>query len=383
MTQERVRFPGYVLVSEIMRIEFDDSTKSPLQLKPEFQLVVTRPDDQVTPVQISYVDHGMFWRPTYRLNIGADETLTVEQQATVRNNLDDLKDAELQLITGAPNVMFEDKVEELFRVTPLTVGQSNLAPIGGGNMGQGGLGGGAGFGGFGGGAAEMERDLSEPEPVVMQEGVDLHYQSIGKHTLNRGEVLSLRTESKQTPFERLVEWTPTGTDVQDQPVADPNAPWDAVRFKNPFDFPLTTGPVTFTYENRFQGQAQLYFASPGEPITLRVTKALSILTEVTEAIDKTEPIKLTLFGNEHWKRTHSTRLWIHNLRSKSVPVVVRRSFSGELVQAEGDPERKGQAAQNQASNPHTQLTWRFDLDAGQERTLHFTYTTISDRRPQQ
>ena len=39
------------------------------------------------------------------------------------------------------------------------------------------------------------------------EGTDLHYESIGKRTLNEGDSLMLSVASGKTTYERVVEWT--------------------------------------------------------------------------------------------------------------------------------------------------------------------------------
>src|SRR5262249_31648776 len=83
------------------------------------------------------------------------------------------------------------------------------------------------------------------------EGVDVHYQSIGKRTLADGDSLALSVAHGSATYQRIVEWRipdnrnehgqytgPRRGDDEDEP--QPDAAWDALRFKNPLPFPMTT-----------------------------------------------------------------------------------------------------------------------------------------------
>src|SRR5207248_2524459 len=117
------------------------------------------------------------------------------------------------------------------------------------------------------------------------EGVDLHYQPIGKRTLAEGESLALTVVRGRADYERVVEWLVPDTrdeygqyDRRGRGEDENDAPWDALRFKNPLAFPLTTGPATVTAGGQFNGQRTIYWTNAGEETLLRVNKALSIRT---------------------------------------------------------------------------------------------------------
>src|SRR5262249_31823540 len=151
-------------------------------------------------VFVSYLVRGLSWAPSYRLDISDPKTLTIEQQAVIRNELEDLKGAEVTLITGFPSVEFAHVLSPLSSktnwasffqqlnsqgwsgvpsLTNTVVAVQNIrAP-------------GTGF------------DLGA---TPTGEGVDLHYQSIGKRTLAEGDALALSVAKSKAAYERIVEW---------------------------------------------------------------------------------------------------------------------------------------------------------------------------------
>ncbi len=95
------------------------------------------------------------------------------------------------------------------------------------------------------------------------EGVDLHYQSIGNRTLAEGDALSLRVARGESAYDRIVEWPIpdmrneygryAGSSSGGEDDEAPDTAWDALKFKNSFKFPMTTGPATVTAAGRFNG----------------------------------------------------------------------------------------------------------------------------------
>src|SRR5262249_30280771 len=125
--------------------------------------------------------------------------------------------------------------------------------------------------------------------VPTGEGVDVHYQSIGQRTLAEGDALALTIGRDKAAYDRIVEWfipdsrgangqyLEPGRRGDDEDRAE-DTPWDALRFKNPFKFPMTTGPALVVSQGRFNGQRMTKWVNAGEETLLHVTKALSVRT---------------------------------------------------------------------------------------------------------
>ena len=57
-------------------------------------------------VRVTYLTKGLAWLPAYQVDISDPAKLRIRQSAVVRNEMDDLADSELHLISGYPNVRF-------------------------------------------------------------------------------------------------------------------------------------------------------------------------------------------------------------------------------------------------------------------------------------
>jgi hypothetical protein len=221
------------------------------------------------------------------------------------------------------------------------------------------------------------------------EGVDLHYQPVGRRTLEEGDSLLLRVASAKAPYERIVEWIvpdtrgPNGRYIQEyerrqNPEKYKDAAWDAVRFRNPFAFPMTTGPAAVVAGGRFNGQRLSTWVNPGEETTLHVTKALSLRTRTTEQEEKGERQIVYVGGNDYRRCTVKGRLSITNHRKERVELVVRRRFSGKLLEADGEPACVLREEGVWSANERNELTWRFALEPGGEKQLTYRYQVLVD-----
>jgi hypothetical protein len=158
---------------------------------------------------------------------------------------------------------------------------------------------------------------------------------------------------------------------------DEDAPWDAVKFKNPLPFAMTTGPAMIQDLGRFAGQRLSYWVNAGEETTLHITKALSIRTRATEVEKPNSTRQVVSIGRSEYRSAKVTgELTISNHRNQDVDLVIRRQFSGELASADANPNVKLREEGVYSINRRNELTWNIPLKAGEERTLHYEYTVL-------
>jgi len=377
----------YVESSEIAYIEAEGAADTVKRLRSRLLLKVGNTEKLENKIHISYLTHGISWAPSYRLDISDPKILGLEQQAVVKNELTDLDNAEIQLISGFPSVQFANVTSPLSPQTNWAAFFQQLSQATGRQpdvglnqvMGQ-----------------MVSNNVSPISPSLAAtpagEGVDVHYQSIGKQTLGLGDSLALKVAGGKAAYERIVEWVvPDSRDEWGRHVdgrgrwesGDENndSAWDALKFKNPFDFPMTTGPAEVVADGRFNGQRTSYWVNSGEETVLRVNKALSIRTRSVENEDLKNGADsreiVWIGGRQYRKSTVQGELSISNHRKETVQMVVRRRFSGDLVHADDSPKSSLREEGVYSVNKRNELLWNFTLKGGEEKKLAYTYTVLT------
>lgn len=383
---QTARGRAYVQPSDIAYYEVEGPAATVKRRKPVLILTVGPEVKAPVTLAVTYLGHGLAWAPSYRVDTTDAKQLTIEQSAVVRNEMADLDGAEVSLITGFPSVQFAHVLSPLaVRSTWATFfRQLSQRPQSEHAITMNAM------------SQQVQRGYGTQGVQVNilpgHEGVDLYYHPIGKRTLARGDALMLTTCKGRADYERIVEWliadhrdaygNPTRQRGEDPETGEEvDLPWDALRFKNPFSFPLTTGPALVLAHGQFSGQRMSSWVNAGEETTLRVTKALSIRTRSVEHEHQTangasERDVIDIGGRRFRRSTVAGELSVCNHRAETVKLLIRRRFSGDLLKATGDPKVTLLEEGVYGVNKRNELVWTVTLKPGEEKSLPYQYAVL-------
>lgn len=374
---------GQILLdqSEVAYVESSTKERTKKTRKPVLALTVGDTGNKPVVLKLRYMARGLAWAPNYRIDIADPKNLRIEQTAAIKNTYTDLQDVDVSLATGFPNVPFSHVT------SPLTVGNTWTrffdelrqkgepdAPV----MSQMGMQHAPGY---------QSALGSDKVAVVGGDRMDVHYHAIGKRSLAVGDSLALTVARQQTPYERIVEWIVLDRrdrygqlERRDDEIHHTAAqPWDALRFKNPFPFPMTTAPAWVEAGNQFQGQCTSPWVQTGDDAFLRINLALSIraIAGEEENSEKTRKDSVMYDGRSFHRRVVDGSLTIRNLRAEPVPLVIRRRFSGDLVNADNSPKKILLEEGIYSVNRRNELLWQLTLPAGEEKKITYQYTVLA------
>jgi len=374
--------------AEIKEIHFP-TAPTPTRQQPV--LILDSAEDKATKAQVGYLANGLSWAPSYLVDITDQGSLLVRQKAVVRNELAALRNTEVRVISGFPSIKFsavespmaasttwQNFFQKLVQLDQATA-QGNASIVSNaGNFAQ------IGHGG--------RVDLGSSAPVMTPEegasgSVDLHYQSLGRHELGLGESLAVEVAKAEAEYERIVDWkVPDSRDQYGRPIDDyqrqrypdkyDQEAWDAVLFRNPFEFPMTTAPVMIVEKGDFQGQQQVTWTNPGEELTARINKALSVSTSYFEIEDEGSRQQVKLYGRNYYRTQVTGEIELTNYRNAPINMRIVREFSGELLRADEEPKAQLLEKGVYSINPRRELTWRIDLKPGENRKLTYGYEVL-------
>ncbi len=195
---------------------------------------------------------------------------------------------------------------------------------------------------------------------------------LGPVTLKRGETMTIPLGCEKVDIKRIVEW------------ADSGVCWDAVKFKNPFKFPMTFAKMEVTEAGRILGMPKVEWTNPGAETFVKIAEASSIKSSYEEVRESKSSFssKVGSFGGEttkingrlYGKAKISGVFKLTNFRSEKALLNVKRIFRGEIIESSFEPTKtKDLPSQDFGINPEHELTWEFELSPNETREFTVTY----------
>jgi hypothetical protein len=302
----------------------------------------------------------------------------------IRNELTDLQETEIKLISGFPSVEFANVTSPLSARTTWTkffqeVSSRHHLPHDDANLRQ--------------NLALTNNAFTNYEPFARPkldlsatpagEGVDLHYEPIGKHTLLRDESISLDVGKAKADYKRIVEWTVGTSPVAKRTGGDrrnaTDEVWDVLLFRNPFKFPMTTAPAMVVEKGRFNGQRTSIWTNVGEESTLRITRSLSIRTLSREQADAKATERVVVDDKNYSKVYLKGELAMSNHRNQPVKMHIRHSIRGIISEIDGEPKTVAREDSLEDVNRVHEVLWTVNLNPGEERKLTYKYSVLAYR----
>jgi len=351
-----------VPIARIQSIEFHGDPKAKLASEEFRNLLTLRLDWQgahkpQASVGMMYLQKGLRWIPGYRVTIDGKGTARITLQATLINELTDLKDVTAHLVIGVPSFDFRDTLDPMalqqtmaqlsayFQSDARTpYGFSNAIMSQSARMGE-------RMGGMGGAVAPappQPRELG-PEVAGTDRAEDLFVFSVKRVTLRKGQRMVIP----------VAEYTAKYRDVYalQMPVAPPpevranvNGEQQAelarlllapkvehrVRITNDGPHPFTTAPALLVQGERVLGQAMMTYTSRKGEVDLRVTTATDLRVKREETEKGRTPNARHWGGYNLSKVEMSGKVTITNFGEKVAEIEVTRHVLGHVDSAGAD-----------------------------------------------
>ena len=363
-------------------------------LRPVWLFSLSKPAKR--PVEIDYLSQGLSWQSAYRIELKNASGMTISQDAEIINNLDDLNKVTLYLASGYANFINRNQNSPMAMVQPSALPSvryefsnqfSNQFAMSNVN------------------APRYNRKAAYAADSIAMEtasfGVsgteeteDISLLPIRDFTLKKGEVCHRVLSSAETSYERLVYWKIAAKRQADNGYAVGGAvsvPMDALRFKNPFDTPITTSPLEILDGGVVLAQVRIPWVNPKQTATVEITKALSVSGKILEyevpaqSLERAEKTFTSLERNRAGKvivgwlgpwRYRVTdvqgEIRLKNNRKQPARILIELDYSGALVSAEDAP-KETMLDRSGSVNPRACLTWDIRLGAGEEKIIKYRY----------
>lgn len=302
-------------------------------------------------VGLLYLQRGIRWIPNYKVTIDGKGQAVVRLQATLINELADMRDVTAHLVIGVPTFEFKDtpdpislqqtvaQLSQYFRQDAQTAyGFANAI------MSQ--------------QVAPMDyRRRTEPElgrtldlgPEVAESGrnEDLFIFTVKHVSLKKGQrMLTTIGEFKMKykdvftldiPFAPPIElWRNFDSNRQTELARLLSAPkvMHKIRLSNNSEYPLTTAPALILKNDRLLAQGLMTYAAPGADADLAITTAVDINVKKTDNETKRTPNAAVWQGDQYGRIDLAGRITLTSFRRDAVEVEVVRNVLGNVDSAD-------------------------------------------------
>ena len=320
----------------------------------EFRNVLTlqldwggRKPDPMADVGMVYLQRGIRWIPNYRVEIDGKGTAHVRLQATLLNELADLRDVKAHLVIGVPTFAFKDTVDPIslqqavaqlsgyFRPDAQTAyAFSNTIMTQTARMTE-----------ARGPAAEREPGAADlgPEIAGGRKNEDLYIFTVEHITLKKGERMVVTVAEYDLPYKDVY-----GLDLPFGPppearqnfssqqqlelarlMAAPKA-MHTLRLTNKSAYPLTTGPALILQGGRALAQGLMKYTAAGAVGDLEVTAAVDLSVEKKDKETGRTPNAATWHGHPYDRINLAGKIHLVNHGPRAVEVEVTRHILGIL-----------------------------------------------------
>jgi len=309
-----------------------------------------RPPAATAAVGMAYVQKGIRWIPNYRIELDGKGKAVVKLQATLLNELTDLKGATVNLVVGVPSFYFKDTADPIalsqavaqlspyFQTdasTQFALSNSMMTQVArGGEVRRPAAG--------GGGPVNLGPEIGGAD----SQGEDLYVYTVKNVTLARGQRMVVPVAQVTLDYKDVytldIPYAPP-TELRRQ-VTDPNAVElvklmtapkviHKVRLLNGDGQPLTTAPALLLKDGKVLSQAMMTYTSKGGSVDLTLTTAVDVKVRKTDKEAKRTPNAATFAEHAFWRIDIESSIGLTNYGGKPIEVEVTRYLLGNVDKA--------------------------------------------------
>ncbi|MCH8275459.1 MAG: hypothetical protein IH851_11790 [Armatimonadetes bacterium] len=349
---------GNFVAIEYEKIETISLVDFPVLMK----LITDDPNGEAG-IGMAYIQEGVLWEPSYLLELLPEEKGRLTLRGTLLNLPEELKDANVVFVVGAPTLINRGHIDSLlagFMSGPMFIGaspgvQAQMADVANRALreklkaAEGWGTAGAGFG-----------------ALPAEESGELQYYTKTHFSLRPGE------RAMTTIFEIVVPVTP---------LFDWNADTEDVIYiltiENESEHPLTTGPVFVVEDERPVGQQMVKYTPPGGKAEMRLAKGIGLRVKRSEIeVKRGDPFKVGE-RQQYLPITMKGTLTLENFRDDDAEVRVTRTVRGKVLEIMNDGVIKDTTVLKGDPNSLNVLEWKITVPAGEKLDLTYTYETYT------
>lgn len=335
------------------------------------------------PIRLSCITNGITWSPSYRFEMKEDGTGTLKAQAEITNNLGNIANADLDLVSGYPIIQFANVPSA---ISMPDLGRDLLPAIQDSRF----LGGRAsGLKTSGKRTSIASEELADFESTAIpqsaaamsprdaQQAENLFFYPVKGFSCPKGECIAVPLFSKEMPYEHVLSWTVN--QVQPRHAAEEigirQDVWRCIKITNTLDIALAEAPIEFISKEKFTGQNTMPLTPAGQTKTIMLNKSMDVTASAKEKILSQE--KLDPKRNQT-KYQIEGELSIKNITEKPVKMIISKPIQGIISECSDNGDISKLPIMPNQLNPNNFIKWEISLEPDMEKKITYKYQWISN-----
>ncbi len=341
-----------VPLSQIQYVTFKGNYESKMS-REEFRNLLTLKLDwskgssaKTADVGMVYLQNGIRWIPEYKLNIDGSGNSRLKLEATLVNDLTDLKDVTVHLVVGVPNFAFKDSVDPislqgtLAQVAERMPGSrfglnlSNAIMSQSMNMQE---------------EGRAEADASSPAVSGSEKNEDLFVFTVQHVTLRKGQRMVLPVYESDmkyrdvytlslpfSPPPEIVQHFNSGQQGEIEKLLRAPKFVHKVRLNNKSDYPLTTAPVLMSKNDKVLSQGMMTYTAIGATTDVAITTAVDLKIKKEDKETQRVPNAANWQGDQFGRVDLAGTIHTSNYGTEPADIEVIRYVLGKTGTADHD-----------------------------------------------
>jgi len=359
-------------VSNIYEADFKDDPANTYMADSIMRMLVLKPEKDAANINLQevYMTGGINWIPSYYLRLKDDRTARIEMKALVENFADDFKDADMELVVGAPQMKYSGTPDPM-TYDYLTVSNQPYPKAEARNYMQSNA-----MVTFA--AADGNGYFEGSFNTDGEKAGDIYIYKIGKVTLpnkSKGSypIFAGNVEYKDK-YEGTIEDITNFFTMRYVPQEDKDFDvFHSLELKNSSTVPFTTASVMVVNEkDQFVAQDELKYTPVGASSTVRLSKAVDIVMKNNEEEKNREDNAKKIGKTVYSKVTLKGTVNIDNYQDKEVTVTITKTVNGTITVSK-DGAKVTKMNPYRAVNPSSEIKWEVKLGANDKKVLEYEY----------
>jgi len=337
-------------------------------------------------IQMMYLQNGISWTPTYKLQLHSETEASISLQAEVSNDIEDIKNTDIDFVVGVPNFSHATGLATLLNYTSAKAYStpdmySNIYQYAAKDTRA--------------EQAVVREDAADYNPNIQSsENEDLYYYTVKNLTLNKNSRAQFPIFSYPVKIKHYYKGTlPLSTytnyslnNSEDYAEQSDNDEANATMIKNGqvahyIDIlnntsnPFTSGPVLITQggSNKAIAQSLLAFTGKGTTTPLFITNSPDIIVKELERVTGVSKNIKKINGYDYSLITITSTVTITNTKSKPVDIRLDKQIYGKATGA-SIKYRAANVVNNNSGQANSPQQLFFETDVAAGKKLNFTYT---------